>query len=87
MKVRRNYTLELALVQELDRRVKNQSKSQFVENAIRARLNKQSEFSLRDYSDEDLLLNILSRNWNRDSTSNLNPVLFEAIKLVLKINI
>jgi len=86
MKVRQNYTLELTLIERLNREVRNQHKSRFVENAIRARLEGKASYSLKDMSDEHLLMVVLSRNNKRDGTNSLDPVLFEAIKMVLENN-
>ena len=80
MKVRQNYTLDLNLVQEFKYRIKSQSRSQFVEDSIRAKLHAKDAFNLMDYDDDFLFRFILSRNSKRDGTNSLNPVLFEALK-------
>ena len=84
MKVRQNYTLDLNLVQEFKYRIASQSRSQFVEDSIRAKLQAKDAFSLGDYSDEDLFQVIIARNYNRDGENLLNSVLFEAIKAFLQ---
>ena len=84
MKVRQNYTLDLNLVQEFKYRIASQSRSQFVEDSIRAKLHAKDAFSLGDYSDEDLFQVIIARNYNRDGENLLNSVLFEAIKAFLQ---
>lgn len=86
VKIRQNYTLDLNLVQRLNIEIRNQRKSQFVEDAIRNKLNGKRDFTLGDMDDETLLGIILSRNYQRDGTNALNPVLYAAIKLVLENN-
>ena len=84
MKVRQNYTLDLNLVQEFKYRIASQSRSQFVEDSIRAKLHAKDAFNLADFTDEELLSLIVSRNWKRDGTNQLNSVLFAAIKEFLE---
>lgn len=86
MKVRQNYTLDLRLIERLNNEVRNQFKSQFVEKAIRVRLDGLEAFTLGDMTDIQLLNILLSRNWKRDGTNSLDPVLFAAIKMVLESN-
>jgi hypothetical protein len=83
MQIRQNYSLKLELVQRLNREVTNGSKSAYVEKAILRQMNGQDSWSLSDYSDEFLLEFILSRNWNRDGTNNLDPILVLKIKEIV----
>ena len=86
MKIRQNYTLDLNLVQDLKKKIMPQQRSQFVESAIRAKMNAKEAFTLADYSDEFLFNLILARNYQKDGSITLEKVLFEAIQLHLSNN-
>ena len=57
--------------QDLKKEIQNQFRSQFVEDAIRAKLTAQEAYTLGDYSDLQLLKVIVGRNYNRDGTNQL----------------
>ena len=80
MKVRQNYTLDYNLVMRLKKDIPAQRRSQFVESAIRNKLDKKEAYSLGDITDEELLRIIVSRNWNRDGTNNLPNSFIELIR-------
>jgi len=54
MKKQHLFTLDLNLIKELHRRVARGHRSQFVETAIRNRLNNQEEYEKSDLSDREV---------------------------------
>lgn len=57
-----------------------QRRSQFVEDSIRAKLDGKDNFTLGDYTDYELLMTIVSRNWNKDGTNSLPNSFIELIR-------
>lgn len=80
MKVRQNYTLQLELIQRLKKSIMPQRRSQFVEDSIRAKLDGKDNFTLGDYSDYELLMHVVSRNYNSDGTNSLPKSFIELIR-------
>ena len=54
MKKQHLFTLDIGLIQELHRRVARGHRSQFVETAVRNRLNNQEEYEKSDLTDREV---------------------------------
>lgn len=65
MKKQHLFTLDLGLIQELHRRVARGHRSQFVETAVRNRLNNEEEYNAGDISDRQLMALLHTRLANR----------------------
>ena len=61
MKKQHLFTLDIGLIQELHRRVARGHRSQFVETAIRNRLNNQEEYEKSDLTDREVMRLLYSR--------------------------
>lgn len=63
------FTLDIGLVQELNRKVGKGHRSRFVETAIRNRLNNEEEYKPQDISDRQLMAILHARLSNRDDAA------------------
>jgi UDP-N-acetyl-D-mannosaminuronate dehydrogenase len=55
------YTLDVSMIQELNRKMPRGQRSAFVNKAIRARLNNESEFNIEDVTTKQLILELTYR--------------------------
>lgn len=69
MKKQHLFTLDLGLIQELHRRVARGHRSQFVETAIRNRLNNQEEYKTGDICNRQLMAILYARLGEREDAA------------------
>jgi len=71
MKKQHLFTLDIPLVQRLHREVARGYRSQFVEKAIKNRLNSTEDFNAGDISDRQIMASLLTRLSDRDDAAAL----------------
>jgi len=80
-KTKINVLLPMKMVGELESKARNKSRSQFIEDAIRSKLDGELNFDLNDISTSALLIKLKQRMAQRDDASA--HMLTEIIKMEL----
>jgi len=68
-KTKINVLLPMRMVGELDKYSKNNTRSQFIEKAIRQRLDMEASFDISDISDRQLMAAMLARMQKRNDAA------------------